>query len=290
MQLDIFDDSRDTQLRNALAEALLRQDPAAAAAVRGVLAREFPQDPCAALAATLIDCLAQGEAAAFSRHDEALQAQRLLLEQIEPAARCVLGEAAAGDWLAARWAALAQRAAGLSFDRQHDGVHAAPCWLRARQWEAAAAAVGRIASWRRIPQPLAWMVQARHAQQGLDAVWDLLAELAWLAPHRLDTLMREVSDPLLDRLRERFETSIDGDGTVDELAWFPAWLLTERPSLAGRLALAQRGTCSPAERGLRLLAELLGLERQGRQRDMGARRKELRDLHRGLFAAYMASR
>jgi len=41
---------------------------------------------------------------------------------------------------------------------------------------------------------------------------------------------------------------------------------------------------------MRVLLELLGLERQGRQRDVIERRKTLRGLHAGLYAAYMASR
>ena len=55
-------------------------------------------------------------------------------------------------------------------------------WLRAGDFAAAADAVARIESWRRIPAPLAWMAEARYRLDGLDAHWGLLAELAWLAP------------------------------------------------------------------------------------------------------------
>ena len=41
---------------------------------------------------------------------------------------------------------------------------------------------------------------------------------------------------------------------------------------------------------MRLLLELLGLERQGRQREIVQRRKDLRDAHAGLYACYMAAR
>jgi len=44
------------------------------------------------------------------------------------------------------------------------------------------------------------------------------------------------------------------------------------------------------ERAFRTLVELLGLERQGRQRDIIERRKTLRDLHPSLYAAYMRTR
>ncbi len=41
---------------------------------------------------------------------------------------------------------------------------------------------------------------------------------------------------------------------------------------------------------MRLLLDLLHLERQGRQRDLVEQRRRLRDLQPALFAAYMASR
>lgn len=74
------------------------------------------------------------------------------------------------------------------------------------------------------------------------------------------------------------------------LAWFPAWALSRYAALAGSLGQAQSRPHTAAEQTLRLMLELLGLERQGRHRESVARRKVLRDLHPSLDAAYMASR
>ena len=41
---------------------------------------------------------------------------------------------------------------------------------------------------------------------------------------------------------------------------------------------------------MRLLLEILGLERQGRHHEMIERRKALRDIHPSLYAAYMTRR
>jgi hypothetical protein len=41
---------------------------------------------------------------------------------------------------------------------------------------------------------------------------------------------------------------------------------------------------------MRIVLELLGLERQGRHHDVVERRKALRDLNSALFASYMATR
>lgn len=47
---------------------------------------------------------------------------------------------------------------------------------------------------------------------------------------------------------------------------------------------------SAAERALRALVELHGLERQGRKRDIVERRKTLRDLHPSLYPSYIKTR
>ena len=41
---------------------------------------------------------------------------------------------------------------------------------------------------------------------------------------------------------------------------------------------------------MRLLLELLGLERQGRHRELVERRRALRDTHASLWCAYMRTR
>lgn len=178
----------------------------------------------------------------------------------------------------------------MAFRPDHNEEHAAPLWLRAGDWKATAEAVQRIESWRRIPAPLAWMVRARLQLYGLQATWGMLAELAWLSPRRLDELVGHACDPPLQQLVRKFESSFDGTGDASDLAWFPAWVLTQRPALAAHLALAQPSQHSAPEKALRVMIELLGLERQGRHHDVVARRKTLRDLHASLYAAYMLAR
>ena len=134
------------------------------------------------------------------------------------------------------------------------------------------------------------MSEARYRLDGLDTSWGLLAELAWLSPHRFDVLARRLADPVLARLRRQFDAEFEGDGASADLSWFPAWVLCEKPALARWLGQAQAGLQDPPERALRLLLDLLHLERQGRQRDLLAQRRNLRDLQPMLYAAYMKSR
>ena len=290
MQLDIFDHSRDIQLRNDLVQALLLRDPAAARTAWMALAQEYPEDDTLPPAAVLIDTLAQRPEALFSHHESAGEARHALAEQVEPAALRVLGANDGAAWLVPLWRTLALRAARLPFDPQRSEDHAAPLWLRAGQWAEASAAVARIESWRRIPAPLSWMAEACYRQRDLDGTWGLLVELAWLSPQRLDAVLQAIADPLLLKLRAAFEAAFDGGAGSADLCWFPAWLLTEKPSLAPLLAMAQRCASTQPEQAMRLLLELLGLERQGRQHEVVQRRKALRDSCPALYAAYIAKR
>jgi len=290
MQLDIFDHSRDTMLRNDVVHALERRDAREARAAWRILSGEFPRDHSVPLLALLIDAIDGPACTPFANHDAASTARGALAGEIEPAALGIFGASTAAGWLAPLWRQLAQRAAALAFRAERSEDHAAPLWLLAGDWPAACEAVAGIESWRRIPAPLGWMAEARYRIDGLDDAWPLFAELAWLSPSRFDRLTKRLADPSLEKLRKRFDASFEGDGNVADLAWFPAWALTEKPGLSGLLGQTQRSLNSVPEQAMRLLLELLGLERQGRHHDVVERRKALRDTHPSLYAAYMATR
>ena len=295
MQLDIFEDSRDVMLRNDVAHALERRDASAALQACERLAREYPADESLPALRVLAGYLGTGDVGeAFRDHEALREARQLLQETIRPAAQRVFGEAGAPAWLAESWRQLARRAVSLAFDARDPQGHAAPMWLRAGNWESAAQAVTSIESWRRKPAPLAWMAEARLHLFGLQATWPLLAELGWLSPALLEDVAQRSPDPLLPQLMRRFEANFDADaqgaGDSGDLRWFAAWVLIERPALREQLAVAQASQHSAPEQAMRVLVELLGLERQGRHADIVARRKVLRDLHPGLYAAYLKQR
>lgn len=290
MQLDIFEHSRDVMLRNDVVHALDRRDGAAARVAWETLAKDYPTDESLPALLVLIVAIEGRGQLAFRDHDALRHAMSALQDNILPAALRIFGDKAATAWIGPLWRELAQRAASLAFRTDHGEAHAAPLWLRAGDWKAAAEAAERIESWRRIPAPLAWMVQARLQLYGLQATWGMLAELAWLSPRRLDEVVMHASDPSLQQLIRKFEASFEGAGDQGDLAWFPAWVLTERPVLAATLALAQPSQHSAPEKAMRVLIELLGLERQGRHQDVIARRKILRNIHPSLYADYMKTR
>jgi len=290
MQLDIFDHSRDTMLRNDVVDALERREASIARTAWRRYSDEFPHDETLRPLAVLVDALEHDEYGPFLDHDAVRDAGRVLNNEIEPAALRVFGEKSAAAWLSPLWREMAQRAAQLPFRPDRSEDHAIALWLRAGDWSAANDAVERVESWRRIPAPLAWMAEVRYRVDGLDGAWALFAELAWLSPGRFGHLTKRLADPLLERLRKRFDVSFEGDGDVEDLAWFPAWVLTEKPGLSRLLGEAQHSLHTAPEQAMRLLLELLGLERQGRHHEMVERRKALRDVHPSLYAAYMTTR
>lgn len=297
MQLDIFEHSREVMLRNDAVHALERRDASAALQACERLARESPADESLPALRVLSGYIERAEVDrhdVFRDHEGLHEARQMLHETIRSAAQRTFGDPGAAAWLTASWQELARRAGSLAFDGRYPHDHAAALWLRAGDWENAAEAVATIESWRRIPAPLAWMAEARLHLLGLQATWPLLAELGWLSPALLEEVAQCSPDPLLPQLIGGFEANFEatsaGAGETSDLSWFAAWVLTERPGLREHLALAQASQHSAPEQAMRLLVELLGMERQGRHADIVARRKVLRDLQPSLYAAYMKSR
>jgi hypothetical protein len=288
MQLDIFEHSRDVVLRNAAIDALRKRDTGSCVRAVAALAAEYGADPllpafgllCEKLRSPIPNPIEREAAIAILRETEGA---------VAAAAHAVFGRAAQ-TWLSPLWAELAAAIADYPFDSGHEALHAAPLLLRAERWADAAARVEHIASWRRQPAPLAFMIEAQCRIDGFDAIWPLLAELAWMAPERAQRLALRLALPELDRLVRGFDGEFEGDGSADDFAWFPAWALIADGRLAAGLRLAQRGTNTPPERCARIVLGLLSLERQGSHAELVEGRRKLRDAHPVLFARYMQDR
>ena len=292
-QLDIFADSQETALRNDVLLALAQRHAPAAQAAWQRLQQACPADehlaPQAVLVAALAAALSAVETLPFTGHDALSAARARLQDETTPAAQRLFGPAAA-TWLAPLWRALARRAAALPYQAERGDDHAPPLWLAAGDWPAAQQAAEVIDAWRQRPAPLAWVTEACWRSRGLDAAWPLLAALAWQAPARVDAVARRVADPSFNRLRKAFDARFDGQHGALDLAWLPAWVLTDKPGLAGLLDVTPRALGSPPEQAMRLMCTLLRLERQGRRAELIDGRQALRNLHAALYAAYLASR
>jgi len=288
MQLDIFEHSRDVVLRNAVIDALHERDAGACMRAMATLSAEFGDDPRLPAFGLLCARLHSPLPTPFAR-----EAASVILHETEgavaTAAHAVFGRAAQA-WLSPLWVELAAAIADYPFEPGHEALHAAPLLLRGGHWADAATRIEGIASWRRQPAPLAWMIEAHCRIAGFDAIWPLLAELAWMAPRRAQALAPRLAQPELNGLVRRFDAEFEGEGTADDFAWFPAWALVAAGRLAEGLRLAQAGADTRPERCARIVLGLLALERQGRHAELVEGRKKLREAHPALFAYYMQDR
>jgi hypothetical protein len=194
MQLDIFADSRDVMLRNDVADALQRRDAVAARGALQLLLSDHPSDDLLPALSTPTLALDEPRPERFGDHDALQHARGEITRKVMPAAARVFGDTAGSAWLAPFWRALAHAAEHLPLCRNEHDAHAVPLWIKVGDWVAAQEAIARIASWRRIPTTLCWMAEAQYHQHGLEAIWPLLAELAWLSASRLDGLMHRLKD------------------------------------------------------------------------------------------------
>ncbi|MDP2430723.1 MAG: hypothetical protein Q8O33_01685 [Pseudomonadota bacterium] len=295
MQLDLFLHGREVILRNDTLAAIQERHVQNGRAALAKLAAEYPGDPFLGPLEILLHALEYPPHRCINA--EAVLAAKARLEtRIQPVAERLMPAPQAASWIAGEWEILAEAAAGLVFTPTAPLAYMAALYLKAGVSTAAEAAVLAIPSWRRSPQPLAWMAEARLAQFGMADAWPLLIELAWLDPAAFDTLARHRKEPILERLLHNFdadfenETGNEQDSHIHPSAWLPAWCLIVEPGLAPLLRLAQPGQGQNPERAARLLLDLLALEKQGTQPRMLEQRKALRGLHPGLFARYMRTR
>lgn len=288
-QLDLFADGHGTLLRNNVVTAILRCDFAAARTAIKDLSNAMPSEPLSGRAEILLQV--EGFPGKVNDHSRLAALMAQCDDEIAPAAVLALGQAAGKKWLGSQvWSRLASAAAELPFNPDHPEACSAALWLRAQEWSRAGDDIDQIASWRRIPHPLRWKIRATAAiDEGLDAAWPMIFELAWMAPTMMPRLVNDLDDQVLRNLMKEFGRTVDDDagGTA---AWFPAFALVVCPSLARHTPSARPAKESDATRAFACVSTLLTLERQGSHHEVAQERKKLRGLHEGLFQRYMATR
>lgn len=289
-QLDLFNDCRDVMLRNDVLVALEQRNAADGREALNRLTAEYHDDELVPTLETLVRVLERPTRGPVTCHIALRDMCEAWCFPSVPAARRAFGDALGVAWCKPLWRAIAEAATQLPFHREMPEWHAAPLWMRAADWASARESIHRIESWRRIPVTLAWMAETVYRLEGLESAWPLLAELGWLSPSKLGALIPMLEDSPLLALRRAFDSNFDGEGTIDDLAWFAAYAITEKPGLAAHLRVCEPSTRTLPEKGMRILLELLTLEREGRQHDLIERRKTLRGMHSGLFDAYMRTR
>lgn len=276
-QLDIFLDTRATQLANAVSAALLAMD---AESGRRGLAELRAEDPgYSDIPALETLCRFIG-----SPWQEApvVEVVALLMDEIVPAA-VVLGTRA-DRFLQPLWRDLARPAALLPFDPACPEIHGAALFLRAADYPGADEAASRVPDGENRPAVLRWLCLARHRLGGLDRALPMVLRFAWLAPDRLAALVGELGDPMLARAWCGFQAVLgDADAT-----WFPAWFLHEHPAAVRSAGATPQQV--PGALAHDVLLRLLELEKRGHSPALVSLRAELKALGETFFGFYMARR
>jgi hypothetical protein len=288
VQLDLFLDSRAVVLANDAIEALLAGDASRAREAIGRLQGKEPQHQALAPLLRLLDELLEPAGPVDEAADVAVAAERLERE-VAPAAREALGNRA-GEFLAQRWAKLAEAGGAQTYDPRLPHAYRASLYLQCERPHAAVDAAAAIPAWETNPDALRWLAVARYcagqAAQGLQAVM----RLALIAPLRLPAVLGQINDELLERnfaaFQARCDWLVDGETSAE---WFPPWYLIEHP---GADLGIQSGSLpdTPAARAAALVSDLLALERRGHNPALIAARRKLRELAPELFDLYMARR
>jgi hypothetical protein len=288
VQLDLFLDSRVVVLANDAIEALLAGDASQAREAIGRLQGGEPRHHAVGpLLRLLIELLEP--AGPFAAAPDVAAAVERLEREVAPAAREALGDRAR-EFLARRWAKLAQAPGAQTYDARLPHAYRASLCLQCERPEAAVDAAATIPAWETNPDALRWLAigrfRAAQAAQGLQAVM----RLALVAPLQLPMVLTQIDDELLERDYAAFQIRCDWLANSETAAaWFPAWYLTEHPG--ADLALHSGDLPdTPASRAAALLSNLLALERRGHSPELIAARRKLRELAPELFDLYMARR
>jgi hypothetical protein len=289
MQLDLFFDSRDTQLRNDAIAALRRRDGDALREGIARLRAEFPDDYALADLDLLADAMAVVEDVRMASAAEIAERLRFIDARLAPALRRLLGGDFADRWLEPLFKELAVRPAARAFRREWASAHAGALFLRGNDLAAARAAILRIASWRRIPEPLAWMTEIAWRENDPAEYWPLSAELAWIAPALFEATLSRAAPDAVRRWHAAFLSGFEADGGGDDSAWFPAWLLIEHGEMLEYFRPVDPHPSNPARCAALLVGLLIG-ERHGLSPKLVEQRQQLRSLAPYLFARYMALR
>ncbi|MCY3731088.1 MAG: hypothetical protein OXF98_07070 [Rhodospirillaceae bacterium] len=275
-QLDLFLDSRSVQACNALRLALGKRDSAGARRAHDELAAADAAHRWLPCAGRLIEAL---ESPAPADPEAALGMLCRLRSDWTQAAQTILG--AEHEVLVPVWRAVGDALEGGAFDPEHPARHASYAWMRGEAWAGEEQCIRNVPDYRSEPALLARMAEAAwHQRHGAEAI-DHWFALCWLAPEAFRRLMEcgDVPDPCLKQSGERC-----GDQDVEPAispAWFPAWVLVDRPQLARSVAEAEGTGAAKAA-----FNTLLALE-TGSGPAAGLRRR-LQRLHPGLLALLLA--
>ena len=279
IQFDLFLHSVDVVAENELREALRASNANEAQRKLTELRTRNPDHKALEPASTMIDALK-----AEQPHDADTALERLdRLEQAwTPAAKTLFG-VDGQDILVPLWRAAAPALESVRFDPDHPDRHASRAYLECCDWASVLRVIQAEQDCGHQPVLLERMAQALWQLHRTAQAIEQWFMLCWLAPDYFERLMRNERIPA-SILVEYWNRAMDADMEPElSVEWYPAWVLLHEPGLAR--SVTGRDAVTGPERAFNLIkALLLG---NGEQLVL---RRELRDLHPGLFRYYLHNR
>lgn len=281
VQKDLFLDTAEPQAAKRLRTALAGGDAIAARQRLEDLRAMNPRHALLPAAATLVDAL--DEAPPATRDAALRQVERLERHWLPAARDCVPGGVMVLVVPIWRRIGAALDEENAPFGAGHPEAHASYAYAMGLDWANARRTVLEEPGYRREPTLLARLAEAECRLGNRREALGRWFDLCWLAPGHFAAAARasRVPDTALQRSWQRLQDQDWPD--PPSAAWLPAWMLLDEPGLA--LANEPTGGAGDPERAFDLLLAL----KSGSDGNHIARRRDLRDLHAGLFERYRAS-
>ena len=280
-QTDIFLDASGMTAANDLVSALSGRDATAAKTRLEHLARIDTEHWMLADATILVEALGQPPPA---HRAEALRTMATLEQRWLPAAGAVL-RSGARDFVTPVWRGIgAALDDGLPYNAARPKEHASFAYAQGLDWANVRRTASAVANHRTEPALLELRAEAEWRLRDRREALALWFALCWLAPEHFAAAVDtpRFPDSAVRASWWRLQDQVwPGPSAA---AWLPAWMLLEAPSI-GRSFKPTQGDSAP-ERAFDLLRRLRA---GGSDREDMDNRRELQELHPGLFDRYLES-
>ncbi len=276
VQFDLFLHSADVIAENELREALRAHNADEAQQKLTELRTRNPSHHALEPASAMINALR-----AALPHDSAtaLVCLRRLEQEWTPAAETLSG-VEGQEILAPLWRAAGPALESIRFDPERPDHHASRAYLECGDWSAALRVIQAEPDCENQPVLLERMAQALWQTDRTAQAVEQWFVLCWLAPEYFEGMIRNGHIPasfLLEHCNRAMNVDMEPELSVE---WYPAWVMLHEPGLAR--SVQRRGADTGPERAFDLVQELLMSDDE-----QLALRRELRDIHPGLFHYYL---
>ena len=279
VQFDLFLHSADVIAENDLRKAIRAGNADEAQRKLNELRKRNPDHKALAPASAMIDALHT----ARPNDPNAALVYLNRLEQEWAAAAKALFYAEDKSLLAPLWRATGKALESMVFDPGYPGRHASRAYLECDDWNSVLRVTQAEPGFENQPVLLERTAQALwQTGQTAQAIerWFILC---WSAPEYLQRLIENEqisASLLLEHWNEAVNTEMEPELTME---WYPAWVMLHEPGLAR--SIKSRGAETGPERAFDLVRELVMSNDE-----QLALRRELRDIHSGLFHYFLQNR